>query len=170
MIPLFTLWDGGTVVPGVLICETGVYNLNGQDATFGLTGNVTTDMEAGEYVLAGQIATFAITGPPVPPPNTGSGGRRGGRGRIGRAGGDFSDQHDFKVLIEEYDRNQKILKYIETKWVAKATWKQIDEAIAVINEELGNLEESSEKSQLLRKALKHIKKKRNQRIILLSIE
>ena len=61
MIPLFTLWDGGTVVPGVLICETGVYNLNGQDATFGLTGNVTTDMEPGEYVLAGQTASSPLT-------------------------------------------------------------------------------------------------------------
>lgn len=62
MIPLFFLWDGGATVAGTLICETGVYRVNGQDATFGLTGNVTTVMETGVYTINGQSATFSQAG------------------------------------------------------------------------------------------------------------
>lgn len=60
-------WDGGEVLPNVTICETGIFQLNGQTASFGLTGNVTTAMEPGVFVINGQIANFVGGVVPVVP-------------------------------------------------------------------------------------------------------
>lgn len=62
MIPFFFLWDGGATVANTLTCETGVYNVNGQAATFGITGNFSTDLETGVYTITGTEVTFSTAG------------------------------------------------------------------------------------------------------------
>jgi len=100
MIPLFTLWDGGEVVPGVLICETGVYNLNGQTASFGLTGNVTTACETGVYEFTGQSAVF----PTAPRTTTGGGGTRRRRRWVVEKKGEtreFTSAHEALAFLSD---------------------------------------------------------------------
>lgn len=62
MIPLFFLWDGGATVAGSLICEPSSFVISAQDATFGLTGNVSTPLEPSLFVINAQDATFTQQG------------------------------------------------------------------------------------------------------------
>lgn len=100
MNPLFLLWDGGAVVPGVLICETGVYSLHGQAATFGLTGNVSTSCETGTYQFSGQSAVFPTV---RPRPSTGAGSRRRRRWVVEKKGEtvEFKSAHEALAFLSE---------------------------------------------------------------------
>lgn len=152
--------DGGGSTADALICETGTYQINGQAATFGLTGNVTSSLEVGTYVMAGQAMTF--TGATVPPVVV-----RGGGGRFLGAT-DYEYRPEMKVLLEEDTPDG--IKYDEIVWKPDVSLSEIDEAIRAVVEQMGNMELTLKQSEVLRKKLGRLKKKRNMRIIFLTIQ
>ena len=106
--------------------------------------------------------------PPVTPPSTGSGGRSKTYRYIGAPVYE-PEKRIVRVLIEE-EKPSGGVEYKKVEWKPDTSWQALMAAIEAINTELGNFDGSLERSTLLRKELKRLKKKRNQRIILLAIE
>lgn len=109
MIPLLFLWDGGAATVDTLICETGVFQLSGQTATFGLTGNITTVCDTGVFVVSGQDAAFPQVRIPIP--GTGGAGRGGRRRRwrVEKKGveREFDSVHDALAFMREPEPVEK---------------------------------------------------------------
>lgn len=112
----------------------------------------------------------AFVPPPAPEPGTGAGGRaRRGRARFIGAPIYEPEKKTVRVLLEEQKPGGGV-EYKEVEWKPSASWEALNTAIEAILGELGNFDGTLERSALLRKELKRLKKKRNQKIILLAIE
>lgn len=118
----------------------------------------------GMTMSQGTLVSVGGTPAGLPAVGTGSGGKRGGR-----FVGAFDDEqrHDLKLLLEE--ATPLGVKYEEVVWNEDISLKELNEAIRAIAEQLGDVNLSMERSVLLRRKLKKLKNKRNQRIIFLSI-
>lgn len=106
--------------------------------------------------------------PPPPAAGTGSGGRRRTYRYIGTPVYE-PEKKIVRVLVEE-EKSSGGVEYKEIEWKPEASWQALMAAIEAIQTELGNFDGSLQKSELLRKELKRLKRKRNQKIILLAIE
>jgi hypothetical protein len=108
--------------------------------------------------------------PPTPevPIHGGAGGRARTYRYIGAREYEL-EKKIVRVLIEE-EKPSGGVEYKEVEWQPDASWQALMAAIEAITVELGNFDGTLERSKLLRDELKRLKKKRNQRIILLAIE
>ena len=79
------------------------------------------------------------------------------------------EERKVRVVIQE-EKPSGGVEYKEVEWKPDASWQALLTAIEAIQKELGSFDGSLERSALLRKELKRLKKKRNQRIILMAIE